>query len=648
MEKRIVLLSANIIGFGKIKNLKLDFSDGFNVIYGFNEAGKSTIMRFFKAMLYGLEVRRRSGESVKERELAVPWGEKTAEGILNIGFGKTELEIRRSFGMSAAEDDICVFDSVTGNKVNALCVNDIGAVLFGFSKDVFLRTVMITQNDVFMGGKAEEITARLMNMHSSMTEEISADTAIERLSERANALKRESGRRNLGKIDAAEQRRTVLLHEKYDLKTQLSQAEKIEERSMAAKAELAGVRNEIRGQEKKLSDCIGAERTASGDNDALIYECKSKISALSGKEIYTRCADLTKETCLTAMELENKIAACGDTKSIVKNRRPIYTAAALIIICAVCGVAFRLYGASKIFSYIFSGISVASAIAEFYMIKKERRKPNDEKPDDDLRKLTEILAEYSAASADELMQMYIEVKSIKDTVEELNRMIDGAAAAKNCAAERSGQTEISSVGLQDSLRELHSREVALVSEIKGLESRMAYEVRIDRLPSDIDTEINAVNDEICRLEKEYKATILAKAIIASASESLRKNFAPVLNKRATEILNRLKDDDDGDIRISDEFYALFSRGAKLCKAECLSRGAYEQLYFAVRYALSEIICLNSPFFADDILSVYDDKRADSALRFLSEQKERQILLFTCKGFEAENAKEFGANIIYIN
>ena len=242
--------------------------------------------------------------------------------------------------------------------------------------------------------------------------------------------------------------------------------------------------------------------------------------------------------------------------------------------------------------------------------------------------------------------MYIETRSIKDTLDTLFKMKDAATSRKSVNKKERSSVSVSI--MQDSIKALRNDEIKLVSEIKGLESRMAYEVKIERLPSDIETEINAINDEIRRAEKKYMELILAKAIIMKASENMKTNFIPILNKRTTEILNRIKIDNKEQIRISDEFYTFFENGAKLRRAEFFSKGGFEQLYFAIRYALSEIICLNSPFFADDILSVYDDKRADSALRFMSEQTERQMFLFTCKGFEAENAKELGADLIYIN
>ncbi|MDF2946307.1 MAG: hypothetical protein K0S51_986 [Bacillales bacterium] len=45
--------SLNIYGFGKLQNLKINFNENINIIYGENEAGKTTIMQFIKQILFG-------------------------------------------------------------------------------------------------------------------------------------------------------------------------------------------------------------------------------------------------------------------------------------------------------------------------------------------------------------------------------------------------------------------------------------------------------------------------------------------------------------------------------------------------------------------------------------------------------------------
>ena len=46
------LLNLHISGFGKFQDQDVSFEDGLNVVYGKNEAGKSTLHTFIRGMLF--------------------------------------------------------------------------------------------------------------------------------------------------------------------------------------------------------------------------------------------------------------------------------------------------------------------------------------------------------------------------------------------------------------------------------------------------------------------------------------------------------------------------------------------------------------------------------------------------------------------
>ena len=59
--------SVNINSFGGIKNKKINFSKGLNIVYGENEAGKSTIQSFIKIWLYGFSSYKGKDYKLNER-----------------------------------------------------------------------------------------------------------------------------------------------------------------------------------------------------------------------------------------------------------------------------------------------------------------------------------------------------------------------------------------------------------------------------------------------------------------------------------------------------------------------------------------------------------------------------------------------------
>ena len=69
--------------FGKHKELKLNINSDLNILYGPNEAGKSTIQAFIKVMLYGINSRARKIVE-NERLKYTPWDGSAMSGEIII------------------------------------------------------------------------------------------------------------------------------------------------------------------------------------------------------------------------------------------------------------------------------------------------------------------------------------------------------------------------------------------------------------------------------------------------------------------------------------------------------------------------------------------------------------------------------------
>ena len=112
----IRLQRIEIQNFGKLRQVSYDFDGQVQVFYGVNEAGKTTLQRFLKTMLYGVS-KRGGRDEVKERERILPWNGGTAGGSLYLQKDGQELMITRAFGQRPSADEIRVFDRRTGGRL---------------------------------------------------------------------------------------------------------------------------------------------------------------------------------------------------------------------------------------------------------------------------------------------------------------------------------------------------------------------------------------------------------------------------------------------------------------------------------------------------------------------------------------------------
>ena len=74
-------LDLYISGFGKFHDTAVSFEDGLNVIYGKNEAGKSTIHTFIRGMLFGIERQRGRAARNDIYSKYEPWENSGTSGL---------------------------------------------------------------------------------------------------------------------------------------------------------------------------------------------------------------------------------------------------------------------------------------------------------------------------------------------------------------------------------------------------------------------------------------------------------------------------------------------------------------------------------------------------------------------------------------
>ena len=171
------------------------------------------------------------------------------------------------------------------------------------------------------------------------------------------------------------------------------------------------------------------------------------------------------------------------------------------------------------------------------------------------------------------------------------------------------------------------------------------QVRRDNLKEQAD-EIEPGAEEK-RLEFRKKALQLAEEKMKGAAESLGRQTSGRLNRRASEIFSELTGGRYRGVSVGEKMEITVWDGERNIRADRLSRGTLEQIYFSVRMAAAELLLEEPmPVLLDDTFAFYDEKRLESVLKWLSSQK-RQVIIFPCHKREQEILDKVSRNSVSI-
>lgn len=235
--------SCNITSFGKFKNYKIDFSDGLNVVYGENEAGKSTVMAFIKMMFYGYGGKSSNLEK-NPRKKYLPWDSSLMGGSIDFTHNGKSYRLTREFKGSNTSDKITLTDTDLGVDIKLSSSGDVGSEIFGISEPAFERTLFIGALGVpDKNSTAEgEINGKLSNIARSGDEDISAELVRGRILKAKEVLMSKRGQ--IGVYDKLRVKLDTLKAELVAAKENEQKASEYEKRISEKEAEAAAVKAE--------------------------------------------------------------------------------------------------------------------------------------------------------------------------------------------------------------------------------------------------------------------------------------------------------------------------------------------------------------------------------------------------------------------
>ncbi|QUI20845.1 AAA family ATPase [Vallitalea pronyensis] len=200
--------------------------------------------------------------------------------------------------------------------------------------------------------------------------------------------------------------------------------------------------------------------------------------------------------------------------------------------------------------------------------------------------------------------------------------------------------------LEQEQKELVDKILKVNKEISGYESKIVNLEKEVRPLVDIEEDIDQMKQQRDKYDNKIKALTMAKEVIENISRDIQNNFAPKLNEKVSKIVGQITDQKYSDIKINPNMDVLTyePNQLQLTAIEKLSKGTVDQMYFALRLSIIDVIREGEtlPLILDDCFTQYDDDRLEKALQLLA-QLDRQIIVLTCHEREGKLLDKMDVN-----
>lgn len=285
--------------FGKFNNYELELSDGFQIVYGKNEDGKTTLMAFIKMMFYSKFSRGRTIDK-NMRKKYQPWDGSEMNGAIEFEHEGIEYRLQKRIGDTPSGDRIKLMKLATGESISLGKKEEIGKRFFGLDLAGFERSVFISQLGNFSpDGKNDEVAEKLMsNLVLSGEESVSQQEIMNRLNKAAEEMKSKRGVKGI--LVEAQTELDGLLAEK----SEIQRVEEDQKDLVAEYNDLLIMQKEYKDIQKRLDFALNQSKL--DQLDSLIDKVrrnietekrlgKEQIDLASLKAFLVECKSLMKE-----------------------------------------------------------------------------------------------------------------------------------------------------------------------------------------------------------------------------------------------------------------------------------------------------------------------------------------------------------------
>ena len=596
------LLELHIDGFGKFHDRTISFNNGINIIYGKNEAGKSTLHTFIRGMLFGIE--RGRGRAAKNDLYTKyePWENSgTYEGWLRLEKDGTIYRIERRFRKE--NKSLKIINETKGLEEEATPAF-VSSLLDGLTETMYNNTISIGQlKSATEDGMVTELKNYIANMNTTGNISLNITKATAFLRNQKRSLE-------AGLIPEASREFTALLAEIRNVEAEISGPEY--ENQLAAyqnmRTQVKGLIDNTQAQKKDLDEKLANGKKVLSDNG---FTDRASVDAMSAsaEKLYSEYASLKTE--------------CN------KKSRKILSALTAVLGIAGLGAAAVL-GYFNLTAYLPVCGAAAAAAVLFFIISLVIRQKDKEYHrifDNTSAELGSLLARHlgdSAVSEDAM-------NAFRARMGEFSKLCDMVSQS---------ETEIKKF-LED-LSSLQTKQAGC-SEMIEKQQRTQWELekKLEHL-SNCKNKAKALKRTLAendRIHDEIVAIDLAQETMADLSSSIRDSFGLYLNKEASQYITGITGGIYDSMSIDENLNVFLNTKTKLVPLENVSSGTMDQVYLALRLAAAKLLTSSGsggfPLIFDDSFTQYDDERLKTALEWLASAYGGQIIIFTCHRREAQ-------------
>lgn len=595
------LLELHIDGFGKFHDRTISFNNGINIIYGKNEAGKSTLHTFIRGMLFGIE--RGRGRAAKNDLYTKyePWENSgTYEGWLRLEKDGTIYRIERRFRKE--NKSLKIINETKGREEEATPAF-VSSLLDGLTETMYNNTISIGQlKSATEDGMVTELKNYIANMNTTGNISLNITKATAFLRNQKRSLE-------AGLIPEASREFTSLLAEIRNVEAEIAGPEY--ENQLAAyqnmRTQVKGLIDNTQAQKKDLDEKLANGKKVLSDNG---FTDRASVDAMSSdaERLYNEYNTLNGE--------------CN------KKSRKVLSGLTAVLGIAGLGAAAVL-GYFNLTAYLPVCGAAAAAAVIFFIISlfiRQKDKKYHRMFNNTSSELGALLARHlgdSAVSEDAM-------NAFRARMGEFSKLCDMVT-----------QSEAEIRKFLEDLSNLQTKQAGC-SEMIEKQQRTQWELekKLEHL-SNCKNKAKALKRTLAendRIHDEIVAIDLAQETMADLSSSIRDSFGLYLNKEASQYITGITGGIYDSMSIDENLNVFLNTKTKLVPLENVSSGTMDQVYLALRLAAAKLLQGSGsgfPLIFDDSFTQYDDERLKTALEWLASAYGGQIIIFTCHRREAQ-------------